>query len=263
MENLNQKIKILALLCAFFVVVAVVASFYTLSRPPAGVPILAYHMVNDKNDKYSISPSDFADHLQYLKDSGYTTISLLEFAKAKKGKFTLPEKPLIITFDDGYEDNYTTALPLLERYGMKATVFMVVNDIGKEGYLTLDQLKDMEKRQIELGSHTANHLPLATLSPDKQKEEIALSKLLMEWKGLNTVFFLAYPNGSYDKECQDILANNNYLGALTGKAGLNTAQTNPYILHRINVPKPTFGITELKLRIFKAELYTKLGIMQH
>lgn len=247
---------------AFFIFALAGMCAYTVLYPPQGVTVLAYHMINDGESAYSVSPEKFEEQLAYLKREGYTTISLLEFAKAKKGKFTLPEKPLVITFDDGYADNYTTALPLLEKYGMKASVFMVVNDIGKERYLSLQQLKEMARKNIEIGSHTANHLPLITLSPEKKKEEIELSKLLMEWKGIGTIFFLAYPNGLYDEECQEFLLECNYLGALTGNSGLNTAATNPYLLHRINVPNPVLGLTEFKLRLFKAAFYTKFGLFQ-
>lgn len=252
----------LAALGTFLVVCTVVFGVYTAMYPPKGIPILAYHMINDGKSAYSVSSEQFEQHLQYLQEQGYTTISLLDFAKAKKGKLTLPEKPIVITFDDGYKDNYTTALPLLERYGMKASVFMVVNDIGRKGYLTLDELKDMERRGIEIGSHTANHLPLESLDADKKKEEIAISKLLLEWKGLKTVFFLAYPNGSYDKESRQFLKESEYLGALTGVSGLNTEATDPYILRRINVSNPWFGLTEFKLRMFKAELFAKSGLFE-
>lgn len=254
--------KGLAALCAFFVAAAALACAYTVWRPPNGIPILAYHMINDGTSAYSVSPELFEAHLNYLKEEGYTAISLLEFAKAKKGKFVLPDKPVVITFDDGYEDNYTTALPLLEKYGMKGSVFMVVNDIGRTGYLSLDQLKEMERRGIEIGSHTANHLPLPSLAADKKQEEIAISKLLLEWKGLKTVFFLAYPNGKYDDESRKILKESEYLGALTGVSGLNTAETDPYVLHRVNMPNPYFGLFELKARLFKAEVFANLGLFE-
>lgn len=260
---MKKRTKIIGALCAFFIVVAALASAHTLLNPPRGMPILAYHMINDGKSTYSVSPALFEAHLQYLQAQGYTAVSLLDFAKAKKGKFAMPEKPVIITFDDGYADNYTAALPLLEKYGMKASVFMVVNDIGRKGYLTLEQIKDMESRNIEIGSHTANHLPLATLPPDKKKEEIDISKLLLEWKGVKTIFFLAYPNGSYDDECRTFLKQGDYLGALTGDAGLNTEKTDPYRLHRINMPHPMFGMTEFRLRLFKAEFFTKMGLFQH
>ena len=235
------------------------AAFYTAKQPPEGIPVFAYHKIGADGDTYSVPPAQFEEQLQYLQGEGYTTVSLLEIAKAKKGKLVLPPKPAVITFDDGYADNYTTALPLLEKYGMKGTVFMVVNDIGRKGYLTLEQLKEMEARQTEIGSHTANHLPLPSLPAEKKEEEIAISKLLLEWKGLKTIFFLAYPNGSYDADCGVLLKQNEYLGALTGDSGLNTFDTDPYYLKRVNVPQPRLGLTEFKLRLLWAQMHAKFG----
>lgn len=258
---MNRKRMFLAL-SAFFIALAVIGGsvFFWYGRLPAqGIPILAYHMVSDANNRYSIDPAIFESQMRYLKEQGYTTISLLEYAKARKGKLQLPEKPIIITFDDGYRDNYTTAVPILEKYGMKGTVFMVANEIGRKGYLTLEQLKELERRNMEIGSHTANHLPLAKLTREEKEREIEKSKLLMEWKGLKTIFFLAYPNGSYDAETIEILKANEYLGALTGNSGYNTFETDPYVLHRINMPNPWFGMMEFKLRFMRANFAAHTG----
>ena len=181
----------------------------------------------------------------------------------EKGKLELPDKPIILTFDDGYEDNYTTMLPMLEERGMKAVVYMVTNDIGRPNYLSWDQLRDMQDRGIEIGSHTANHQPLTHLDPEKQAEEMRLSKLLMEWNGIRTVFSFSYPNGAYTDAMPGMLAENEYLTAVTGDAGLNTFATNPYLLQRVNIPHPRFGLTEFKLRLWKAAVMTKLGVKQH
>jgi peptidoglycan/xylan/chitin deacetylase (PgdA/CDA1 family) len=121
----------------------------------------------------------------------------------------------------------------------------------------------MQNRGIELGSHTANHQPLTTLDREKQAEEMKLSKLLMEWNGLKTIFTFSYPNGAYDEGMPQLLAENEYLTAVTGDGGLNTFKTNPYLLQRTNIPYPRFGLTEFKLRLFKSEAMTKLGIRQH
>lgn len=253
--------KAVMALGAFLAAGIIAVTVSCVIAPEKGVPILAYHSIDNDDGTYSVSPGEFKQQMQYLKEQGYTAISLLEFAKAKKGKFVLPEKPIIITFDDGYANNYTTAMPIMEQYGMKGTVFMVVNDIGKdETYFTLEQLKDWQAHHMEIGSHTANHVPLATLTSEQKKEEIFASKILMEWKGLNTVFFLAYPFGSFDAESEALLKENEYLGALTGKSGLNTFDTNPYLLHRVNVPNPRLGLTEFKLRLLKANVYTRLGM---
>lgn len=236
--------------------------------PPAkGIPVLEYHEIGEPDDPaskaYSVPAEAFSAQLDYLQEQGYTTISMLDFMKAKKGKAELPEKPIILTFDDGYEDNYTTMLPILEAHGMKATVYMVTNEIGKKGYLTWSQLRDMQDRGIEIGSHTANHLPLTTLSPEQVEDELKLSKLLLEWNGIRTVFAFSYPNGAYTPEIAERVKANEYLTAVTGDAGLNTFETNPYELQRTNVPYPRFGITEFRLRLWKSELLARLGLLQH
>lgn len=236
----------------------------TATFPPEGVLILEYHKVNDwSEDSYTVKPEDFAAQMDELRAQGYETISILDFLRAKKGKQTLPEKAVIVTLDDGYKDNYTDMLPIMESRGMKATVFMVTNDIGLPGYLTWDMLRDMQNRGIEIGSHTANHLPLTEMSPADAREEVQLSKTLLEWNGIKTIFGLSYPNGKYKDFMPQMLKESEYLAAVTGDAGLNTFETNPYLLHRINIPRPHFGIEEFRLRIWKAKIFARLGLFQN
>lgn len=253
----------LVLLCLVLLLGGALAAMVEM-YPPQGTLILEYHKINDRTkDDYTVSTADFAAQMDALKEDGYTTISVLDFLRAKKGKQELPEKPVIVTFDDGYSDNYTEALPILEKRGMKATLFMVTNDIGLPGYLSWDQLFDMEKRGIELGSHTANHLPLTNMTLDEARDELQKSKLQMEWKGLKTIFVLSYPNGKYDKYMPKLLKEQEYLAAVTGDAGVNTFQTDPYRLLRTNVPPPRFGIREFRLRIWKAKAMALLGLWQN
>ena len=246
--------------------VLAVLVYIAVTPTPEGIAILEYHMVDprDKEDAYvyNVPPEEFRMQLDYLQQQGYTTITMLEFMKAKKGKMTLPEKPIILTFDDGYDDNYNYMLPILEAHGMKATMYMVTNDIGQPGYLTWDQLREMQDRGVEIGSHTANHLPLTGLSPEEQEDEMKLSKLLMEWNGIRTVFSFSYPNGAYDEKMPEMLRRNEYLTAVTGDAGLNTFHTDPYRMYRVNIPHPRFGLTEFKYRLWKAEAFAKLGLFQ-
>ena len=234
------------------------------AAPPEGFPILEYHMVTENPHPdakpYVVPPEDFAEQLDYLAEEGYTTITPQDYARARKGKQQLPDKPIILTFDDGYEDNWRVVLPMLEERGMKAVFYMVTNSIGQPGYLTWDNLFDMERRGMEIGSHTANHLPLTTLSPEKQREELRLSKLMLEWKGMKTIYSFSYPNGSYNAGVVAMLAEEEYLTAVTGEAGLNTLETNPYLLRRVNIPPPHFGLTEFRLRLMKADLAARLDV---
>ena len=256
--------KILCALLVIFLATAVWIKTWP-PLPEDGVIILEYHQVapaaevDADSRAYNVEPEEFAAQLDYLRENGYHTITMQEYMRARKGKFTLPAKPVILTFDDGYTDNYEYMLPLIEERGMKAVVYMITNKIGTKGYLTWDMLREMQKRGVEIGSHTANHIPLTTLPADKQKDEVRLSKLLMEWNGINTVFSLSYPNGAYDSELPTLLEREEYLNAVTGDPGINTASTGPYLLKRINVPNPVLGLTEFRFRLFKAEFMYNLG----
>ena len=265
--HFSWKKAVLAALAASLAMVSAAALYLWMAPVPEGFPILEYHMVNpvDPPDAfaYNVPPAEFQAQMDYLQQQGYTTMTILEFMKAKKGKMELPEKPVVLTFDDGYEDNYTHMLPILEAHGMKATIYMVTNDICRPGYLTWDELRDMQERGVEIGSHTANHLPLTSLAPQEQDDEVRLSKLLMEWNGIRTVFSFSYPNGAYDGRMPALLRENEYLTAVTGDAGLNTFETNPYLMQRVNIPHPRFGLLEFRYRLWKAEAFTKLGIFQH
>lgn len=238
------------------------AAWVLTAEPPTGFPILEYHMVTEHPSPdakpYVVPPEDFAAQLDDLAAQGYTTITPQDYARARKGKQQLPEKPIILTFDDGYEDNWRVVLPMLEERGMKAAFYMVTNKIGQPGYLTWDNLFDLERHGMEIGGHTANHLPLTTLSPEQQRDELRLSKLMLEWRGLKTIYSFSYPNGAYDDGIVAMLEEEKYLTAVTGEAGLNTLTTNPYLLRRVNVPPPHFGLMEFRLRLLKADLAARL-----
>lgn len=270
MPNIRKSLRESRLRRWLLLIAAVITVFFAwlvFSPAPEGILILEYHMVSTTDDEdsrpYNVPPDEFRQHLDYLREQGYTAITLQDFMRARKGKQELPAKPVILTFDDGYEDNYTTLLPILEEYGIRANVFMVTNMIGREGYLTWDELRDMQNRGIEIGSHTADHLPLPNLPADVQEKEVHLSKLLLEWNGIKTVFHFSYPNGAYTKELPGLLHDTEYLSGVTGDAGINTMETDPYLLQRVNIPHPHFGLTEFKLRLWKAEILTKMDWKQH
>ena len=243
---------------------AAFAAWILTATPPSGFPILEYHMVTEEPrpgaERYVVLPEDFAAQLDYLTAEGYTTITPQDYARARKGKQQLPEKPVILSFDDGYEDNHRVILPMLEERGMKAVFYVVTNDIGLPGYMTWDDLFDLERHGMEIGSHTANHIPLTTLPPEKQREELHLSKLMLEWKGLKTIYSFSYPTGAYDAGIVAMLAEEEYLTAVTGEAGLNNVETNPYLLRRVNIPSPHFGLTEFRLRLMKADIAARLDV---
>ena len=244
-------------------------AYMALTPVPEGVVILEYHMVEDDDGlasderPYNVPPAEFAAQLDYLQQQGYETITMQDYMRARKGKQELPERAVALTFDDGYEDNYTEVWPSLAQRDMKATIYMVTNDIGRPRYLDWNELRDLQAHGIEIGSHTANHQLLTTLDEATQIDELRLSKLLLEWNGIHTVYSFSYPNGAYDATLPAKLQQEEYLNAVTGDAGVNTMTTDPYLLQRVNIPHPRFGLLEFKLRLWKANLFTRLGWNQH
>lgn len=252
-------------ICAtiIFVTTIIFAVINFVMPTPEGFAILEYHQVTNEAvdpdfERYNVPPAEFSEQLDYLQANGYTTITLQDFMRAVHGKATLPPKPIVLTFDDGYKDNYTTMLPILEAHEMTAVVYVITNELGKKNYMSLDELKDMQRRGIEIGSHTADHLPLTSMTAVEQLYQIQASKRFLEWSGLATIYSLSYPNGAFTDELTEILRREQYLTAVTGEAGLNTLTTNPYELYRVNIRKPRFGLTEFKFRLWKAEFFAKL-----
>lgn len=262
---MSIKKWIIAAAAVFILFMAgIVASVYIY--PPQGVLIFEYHRVNDKTvntDDYTLSRQQFQEQLNYFKENGYNTISFMDYIRAQKYGEELPPNPIILSFDDGYADNYYNMMPMVEAMNMKATMFMATNYIGREGYVSWQQLKEMQNRGIEIGSHTANHIPLDEVPADKLDDEIKLSKLLMEWNGMKTIYFFSYPNGVYTDESIQCLKNNNYLAAVTGDAGYNEPNTDNYLLQRTNVSNYRFGSLGFKWRILKTKVLYRLGINQH
>jgi len=247
--------RVLAL-SAFFVICIV----SWLVWPGAGVPILAYHQVSEETDDiYSVTGVQFEEQMAYLHEKGYTPISLGQLFDFYEGKAVLPDKPIIITFDDGYEDNFLVALPIMEKYKMHSTVFIITSLVGTPDYLSWQQIADMQGRQTEIGSHTVTHVALDELSSDEQRHEIVDSKVMLE-KHVGPVKFFAYPYGQFTSTTQQILGEAGYLGACSGIPGLNRKDVPVYALKRVNVPHPKYGLGEFRLRLLRAHIYSKLGI---
>ena len=245
------------------IISAIVTAIIFFLPKPEGFPILEYHQVTNEPldpvfEIYNVKPADFAAQLDFLQAEGYTTITLQDFMRVVHGKGSLPAKPIILTFDDGYADNFSEMFPILKAHDMKAVVYVITNQIGQKNYLKFNQLKVMQQYGIEIGSHTADHLDLTALDKNTQRRQIKESKIFLEWSGLDTIYSFSYPNGAFNSDLVEILKEENYLTAVTGEAGLNTLKTNPYELYRVNIRKPRFGLTEFKFRLFKAEFFAKL-----
>lgn len=195
------------------------------------VPVLMYHSVNDAPlgaPELSVRPHDFDAQMQYLSQNGYTPITFDELAAAGRYK-----KPILITFDDGYRDNFTEAYPILKKYGFHATLFMISGDIGAPNFLNGDDILAMSDF-ISIQSHTVRHLKLSTLSRDEIAFELHHSKEVIEALTGKPVTALSYPEGDYNKTVLKLVAKE-YRWAVTTKYGLWHNGMDRYRIRRLAV----------------------------
>lgn len=207
-------------------------------NPPGRVkaPILLYHHVSNQREdsRYFVSPVEFKRQMESLKLWGYTPIPLSLMVTALAEGALLPERPVVITFDDGYRDVYQHAFPILQEYGFVAAVYVISEQIGVRGYLTFDQLAELVRAGWELGSHTKTHANLR-LAGVRLSEEILGSRGDLETLFGVPVMSFSYPYGSTTAAIRKLVEESGYAAAV-GLGGLveHTERTRFY-LSRIEV----------------------------
>lgn len=215
------------------------------------VPILMYHMVCESlhpaERRYACPPAVFRRQMAYLKRAGYRIIPLTELSGRLNNGKEWKDKPVVLTFDDGFRDSYLNALPVLRAYGFPATVFVVSGLMGqtnkwmaKRGcperdLATADELRDMAENGIDIGSHTMSHAALDAVDPETMSREVSVSKEEIEQRLGKQVRFFAYPYGRLNEAARDAVAAAGYAAACSTRSGFNRAGADPFILRRLEV----------------------------
>ena len=246
-------IKRLALLVLALILAGLAVCAYIMHSAKDSVPVLNYHQINDRDENaLTVHTDQFEAQMKYLADNGYHTITPEEMIAAWDNGTALPDKPVIITFDDGYADNYRCAFPILQKYNLRGTIFLISDFIGTyPNYLTWAQVDEMqESGLIDFESHTLSHEQLDSTSPEETWNQLDGSKKALEWHLHKEVNFLAYPCGSYDEELQQMVKKAGYKCAFTVNFGLADKWENHYLLDRV----PIFGCTNHTLMRFKMRL---------
>ncbi|MBU3142926.1 polysaccharide deacetylase family protein [Clostridium sp. CF012] len=194
-----------------------VAKKITLKHNNKGIPVLMYHAIGyEKGNTARIPKEKFKAQMKYLKDNGYSTLTLDEAYDFFKTNKPVPQKSVVLTFDDGYVDNFLEALPILKEFGFKATYFIITNVVDKSpGYMSLEQLKAMQANKMDIQSHTAKHEHLAKLSYEEQVKTLKESKAFLEKSLGKKVQYIAYPYGEYSKETLTAVKKAGYTMAFT------------------------------------------------
>ncbi|GIO29891.1 deacetylase [Paenibacillus albilobatus] len=200
------------------------------------IPILMYHSISqNRHGKLFVSPEVFYQQMEHLNHAGYHTITFKDLLHWKTGE-ALPDKPVLITFDDGYLDNYKVAYPILKAFQMKATIFVTSDFIGSPNHLNWSQIREMEQSGfIEIGAHTRHHVELTKSKKLQRVDEVLGGKRRLE-KGLgHPVIAFAYPSGKYNQNVVQVVKRAGFEFAVTTKPGYAAKRQGYLTLHRVRI----------------------------
>jgi peptidoglycan/xylan/chitin deacetylase (PgdA/CDA1 family) len=219
----------------------------------AKIPILMYHEIASRQDSTSqlaVPPESFAAQLAYLREEGFTTISVAKLASALAGEpGRLPARPIVITFDDGFADFYDAALPVLQRYGFTATVFVTTGWVADAGpheagnrpgrMLAWSQIREAAEAGMEISAHSHAHPQLDQLSPGTLRKELVTSKALLEDGLSRAVPGLAYPYGYSNARVRRIVREVGYAYACAVGNTMAGPQQEILALSRLTIRRST------------------------
>jgi peptidoglycan/xylan/chitin deacetylase (PgdA/CDA1 family) len=223
------------------------------------VAILMYHSISDhatlKFKQFTVSPALFADHMAYLHQHTYTPITVTQYVQSlshgSDAISSLPERPVVLTFDDGFADFFTEAMPVLKQFNFTATLYVAtafVNSTSRwlqrekemmRPMVTWEQLAEISAQGIECGSHGHRHLQLDMLPSPVVQEEIVSSKLLLEQHLGGNVSSFAYPFGYFTAGVRRKVQEAGYTSACAVKHAMSSETTDHFALARLLVKADT------------------------
>lgn len=204
---------------------------------PTNIPVLMYHSIAyEKGNDLRIPQKIFREQMDIIKHDGFTPITLDELYSHFNDEVKLPPKPIVITLDDGYKDNYENALPVLKEFGFKATVFVITCQTDDStDFMTSKQLKEMQANGIDIECHTVTHPHLKDLSYDKQLVELRDSKAKLEKMLNKKINYIAYPYGSYNDDTVKLVQSLGYKMAFTTNEGQANKTQGMFTLDRMYI----------------------------
>mgnify|MGYP000911672203 CR=1 FL=1 len=209
----------------------------------SGAVALMYHSINNGDLFFNVFPEEFEKQMRYLRENDFNIVSLKKFRQYLINK-SLPPKTVLITFDDGYQDNYFNAFPILKKYSLPATIFVTTGNIGKKNkirddvleMLNWDHIKEMEESNlIDFEPHSVSHQKLSKIEIAEAEREIIDSTDIVEKKLNKKCLFFAYPYGAYNDKVLSIIKKNGIELAFTVKSGKINLSDNILELNRNSI----------------------------
>ncbi|HHT9137003.1 MAG TPA: polysaccharide deacetylase family protein [Candidatus Wunengus sp. YC60] len=205
------------------------------------VPILMFHYVEYVKDKgdtirqsLDTTPYTFEQEIITLQKAGYTFMTNKELGDALDGTRSMPAKPIVLTFDDGYRDFYTDVYPILKKHNVKATEYLIAGFTGYPNNMTEDQIKEIAKDSlVEFGVHTVHHMGLKGLPLKSLAYEVFESKKQIEDMTGKQTYSFAYPYGSFDIAAINAVHQAGFTTAVSTVPGIDQLQTQRYFMYRL------------------------------
>ena len=201
------------------------------------IPILGYHRVGiSKRDHVpTVSREAFERQLAFLARHHYHVLGLQDVVDRLDQRQPMSRRSVVITFDDGYEQTYTVAWPLLKQFGFPATVFVMPAEVGLPGFVTWEHVVELSNNGVTIGSHTMHHRYIPHVAEERLAEELVDSKRVIEQHIGRTVHFLSYPIGGFTARAQAIARAAGYLAACTTNRAWSRSTIDRYALRRVKV----------------------------
>ncbi len=220
MKTLFKLIAIVVAIWSISLTLTTIAWYGNEDHKRAGVLILNYHQVTDTHySALTMHPKAFHTQMKYLKNNGYHPITTKQLDDYLTKGMSLPDKPVLITFDDGYEDNYKYAYPILKEFNFPATIYMIGEAIDQPRFLKTEQIKELLAYGIEIESHTYSHIPLNEAKPEELRKDLELLKATFLEKFGYEPKYIAYPRGFTSEENLKVIKQAGYRLGFTVNPG--------------------------------------------
>ncbi len=215
-----QKRTRVVIICGIFLVVSAVA-LKTLLDSVYRLPVLMYHSIDyttDKKNRMIVSPEVFARQMEFLHNNGYNVIPLEKCVSYLADRKKPPSKTVAITLDDGYKNNYTNVYPVVKKYNIPVTIFVITGLVERPGYLDWKEIREMsDSGVVDIESHTKSHKWLTGLDDKALKDELEDSKNTLEERLGKKIDYICYPMGGYDKRVKAAARNAGYRAGFATK----------------------------------------------
>jgi len=240
-----KRLRPIIIICVAVIITAAAYFIIALQRNYV-FPILMYHQVlpdPDPRYKLAVSVRSFERQMEFLHDRHYNVITVEELAGILKKKQPVPKHSVAITFDDGYIDNYVYAFPILKKYGLKATMFIITNEVGRinsagnRDRLSWEEILEMQASGlIAIGSHCLGPDPLTKIgSEEGLRRQIFDSRKVLEHKLGRAVNIFSYPEGRFNDKIKELVIEAGYTAAVATNPGKKNPNDDIYALKRLRI----------------------------